>query len=84
MENKLKRFIENLEERETLTLGDQTFSNEMILDESIQLRSQRRLKCLLSHFQRISSIVSRNIFELYSIFCFNQIMLSSGFLLLVI
>ena len=31
MENKLERIIENLEEEETLTLGDQTFLNEMIL-----------------------------------------------------
>ena len=36
MENKFERIIENLEEEETLTLGDQTFLNEMILDESIQ------------------------------------------------
>ena len=33
---KFERIIENLEDEETLTLGDQTFSNEMILDESIQ------------------------------------------------
>ena len=36
MENKFEIIIENLEEEETLTLGDQTFLNEMIFDESIQ------------------------------------------------
>lgn len=36
MENKFERIIENLEEEKTLTLGAQTFLNEMILDESIQ------------------------------------------------
>ena len=30
MENKFERIIENLEERELLTIGDQTFLNEMI------------------------------------------------------
>ena len=34
--SRFERIIENLEEEETLTLGDQTFLNEMILDESIQ------------------------------------------------
>jgi hypothetical protein len=33
MENKFERIIENLEEEQTLTLGDQTFLNEMILDD---------------------------------------------------
>ena len=36
MKNKFERIIENLEEEEILTIGDQTFLNEMILDESIQ------------------------------------------------
>jgi uncharacterized protein YjbI with pentapeptide repeats len=36
MENKFERIIENLEEIETLIVGDQTFLNEMILDQSIQ------------------------------------------------
>jgi hypothetical protein len=36
MENKFERIIENLEKRKILTLGDQTFLNEIILDESIQ------------------------------------------------
>ena len=36
MENKFERVIENLEEEETLTLGYQTFLNEMILNKSIQ------------------------------------------------
>jgi len=36
MENKFERIIENLEEEETLTLGNQKFLNEMILDESTQ------------------------------------------------
>ena len=36
MENKFERIIENLEEEETWIIGDQTFLNEMILDESIQ------------------------------------------------
>jgi uncharacterized protein YjbI with pentapeptide repeats len=36
MENKFERIIENLQEEETLTLGDQTFLNEIILDQSIQ------------------------------------------------
>ena len=36
MENKFEKIIENLEEEEILTLGDQTFLNEMILDKSIQ------------------------------------------------
>lgn len=35
MENKFERIIENLEEEETLIIGDQTFLNEMILDEYI-------------------------------------------------
>jgi len=37
MENKFERIIENLEEEETLTLGNQKFLNEMILDESTQI-----------------------------------------------
>ena len=36
MENKFERIIENLEEEQPLTLGDQTFLNEIILDESPQ------------------------------------------------
>ena len=36
MENKFQRILENLEEEETLMVGDQTFLNEMILDESTQ------------------------------------------------
>lgn len=36
MKNKFEKIIEDLEERETLTLGDQTFLNEVIWDESIQ------------------------------------------------
>ena len=36
MKNKFERIVENLEERETLTIGDQTFLNEIIFDESIQ------------------------------------------------
>ena len=36
MENKFERIVENLEEEQPLTLGDQTFLNEMISDESIQ------------------------------------------------
>ena len=36
MENKFKRIIKNLEEEETLTVGDQTFLNEMIFDKYIQ------------------------------------------------
>ena len=35
MENKFAIILENLEEEETLTLGDQTFLNEMILNESL-------------------------------------------------
>lgn len=35
MENTFERVIENLKEEETLTLDDQTFLNEMILDQSI-------------------------------------------------
>ena len=30
-----KQSLKNLEEEETLTLGNQTFLNEMILDESL-------------------------------------------------
>lgn len=36
MGNKFEKLLENFEERETLTLGDETFVNEMIWDESIQ------------------------------------------------
>lgn len=36
MESKFKKIIKNLDEDELLTIGDQTFSNEIIFDESIQ------------------------------------------------
>ena len=36
MGNKLKTIIENIEEGEILMLGDQTFLNKIILDESLQ------------------------------------------------
>jgi len=36
MKNKFERIIRNLEEGENLTLGEQTFLNEVILDEYIQ------------------------------------------------
>ena len=36
MENKFEKILENLEEEETLTIGDQTFLNEIILDEALQ------------------------------------------------
>ena len=35
MKDKFETIFENLEEEETLTLGNQTFLNEMILDESL-------------------------------------------------
>jgi hypothetical protein len=36
MENKFERIIENFEEEKTLTLGNQTFLNGMILNEFMQ------------------------------------------------
>ena len=53
MENKFERIIENLEEEETLTLGDQTFLNEMILDESIQCSILGTLTFFEVDFKRV-------------------------------
>ena len=35
MKNKFQKIVENLEEQEILMVGDQTFLNEIILDEFI-------------------------------------------------
>jgi uncharacterized protein YjbI with pentapeptide repeats len=53
MENKFERIIENLEEEETLIIGDQTFLNEMILDESIQCSILGTLTFFEVDFKRI-------------------------------
>lgn len=53
MENKFEKVIENLEEEETLTLGDQTFLNEMILDESIQCSILGTLTFFEVDFKRV-------------------------------
>ena len=53
MENKFERIIENLEEEETLTLGDQTFLNEMILDESMQCSILGTLTFFEVDFKRV-------------------------------
>ena len=53
MENKFERIIENLEEEETLTLGDQTFLNEMILDKSIQCSILDTLTFFEVDFKRV-------------------------------
>ena len=53
MENKFERIIENLQEEETLTLGDQTFLNEMILDESIQCSILGTLTFFEVDFKRV-------------------------------
>ena len=53
MENKFERIIENLEKEETLTLGDQTFLNEMILDESIQCSILGTLTFFEVDFKRV-------------------------------
>ena len=54
MENKFERIIENLEEEETLTLVDQTFLNEMILDESIQCSILGTLTFFEVDFKRVN------------------------------
>ena len=53
MENKFERILENLEEEETLRLGDQTFFNEMILDESLQCSILGTLTFFEVDFQRV-------------------------------
>ena len=53
MENKFERIIENLEEEETLRIGDQTFLNEMILAESIQCSILGTLTFFEVDFKRI-------------------------------
>lgn len=53
MENKFERIIENIEEEETLTLGNQTFLNEIILDESIQCPILDTLSFFEVDFKRV-------------------------------
>ena len=53
MENKFERIIENLEEKETLIIGDQTFLNEMISDESVQCSILSTLTFFEVDFKRI-------------------------------
>jgi uncharacterized protein YjbI with pentapeptide repeats len=53
MGNKFERIIENLEKRETLTLGDQTFLNEMISDKYIQCALLGTLTFFEVDFKRV-------------------------------
>jgi len=53
MENKLKTIIENLEEDEILMLGDQTFLNQIILDESLQCSVLGKIIFFEVDFKRI-------------------------------
>ena len=53
MENKFEIIIKNLEGKESLTLGDQTFLNEMILDESIQCSILGTLTFFEVDFKRV-------------------------------
>lgn len=53
MENKFERIIENLEKKETLTLGYQTFLNEMIFDESIQCSILGKLTFFEVSFKKV-------------------------------
>ena len=55
MENKFERIIENLEEEETLIIGDQTFLNEMILDKSIQCSILGTLTFFEVDFKKLTS-----------------------------
>lgn len=53
MEDRFQRILEDLEEEESLTLGDQTFSNEMVLDTSIQCSILATLTFFEVNFERI-------------------------------
>jgi len=53
MKNKLETIIENLEEEQTLILGDQTFLNEIISDESVQCSVLGKITFFEVDFKRI-------------------------------
>ena len=53
MESKFEKILENLEEEETLIIGDKTFLNEMIFDESIQCSIFGTLTFFEVDFKRI-------------------------------
>ena len=53
MKNKLETIIENLEEEQTLMLGDQTFLNEIISDESVQCSVLGKITFFEVDFKRI-------------------------------
>lgn len=52
--NKFEQTIENLQEGETLTIGDQTFLNEIIFDESLQCSLLGTLSFFEVDFQRVN------------------------------
>ena len=57
MKHKFETILDNLPEEESLTLGDQTFLNEIILDQSLQCSKLGTITFFKVDFKRIDYLL---------------------------